>query len=151
MRRIEETPGAASLRAGETIGVKEGVEAFLALMKHDPAKSRFLTPAMHTLFDSLAAAGAAAGWLRLELLTLEGRPAAGAFCFDYANRLFIYNSGMDPVYGGLSPGWALLGRLIQEAAGEGKAAVDFMRGGEEYKFRLGGTARYVERVTIRRR
>jgi CelD/BcsL family acetyltransferase involved in cellulose biosynthesis len=45
----------------------------------------------------------------------------------------------------------LLGHLIQTAAEEGKVAVDFMRGDEDYKFRLGGQARYIERLTLRRR
>jgi CelD/BcsL family acetyltransferase involved in cellulose biosynthesis len=57
---------------------------------------------------------------------------------------------MDPDYHGISPGWALVGPLIQAAADEGKTSVDFMRGDEEYKFRLGGQARFIERITLAR-
>jgi CelD/BcsL family acetyltransferase involved in cellulose biosynthesis len=65
--------------------------------------------------------------------------------------LLVYNSGLDPGYQELSPGWALLGHLIRAAAEEGRRAVDLMRGGEDYKFRLGGEARYIERLTLTRR
>ena len=150
MRRVEQTPGTAFVRAGDGQELKPAVEAFLGLMKLDAAKSRFLTPSMQEMFHSLAKDAAQEGWLRLELLMVADRPAAGAFCFDYLDRLLIYNSGIDPAYQALSPGWALLGHLIQSAAEEGKAAVDFMRGDEEYKFRLGGEARYIERLTFRR-
>jgi CelD/BcsL family acetyltransferase involved in cellulose biosynthesis len=151
VRRVEQTAGTAFARAGDGLDLVQGVEAFLRLMKFDGAKSRFLTQPMHDMFHALAADAAREGWLRLEFLTVEGRPAAGAFCFDYGDRLLIYNSGLDPAYLGLSPGWALLGHLIQTAADGGKSEVDFMRGDEEYKFRLGGEARYIERLTLRRR
>ncbi|HMK09719.1 MAG TPA: GNAT family N-acetyltransferase, partial [Anaerolineales bacterium] len=79
-----------------------------------------------------------------------GQPAAGAFCFDYGSRLLVYNSGMDPSFHALSPGWALLGGLIRSACQDGKLAIDLMRGDEDYKFRLGGQARYIERLTLTR-
>jgi len=150
MRRVEQTPGTAFIRAGDGMELAAAVEGFLELMKFDAAKSRFLTPSMHAMFQALAKDAAQGGWLRLEMLTVDGRPAAGAFCFDYGNRLMIYNSGMDPAFQALSPGWALLGHLIRSAAEEGKVAVDFMRGDEEYKLRLGGEIRYIERLTLRR-
>jgi CelD/BcsL family acetyltransferase involved in cellulose biosynthesis len=150
MRRVDDTPGTAFVRAGDGMDLASAVEAFLGLMKLDAAKGRFLTPSMHETFHTLAREAAHGGWLRLELLTVDGRPAAGAFCFDYGGRLLIYNSGIDPALKGLSPGWALLGHLIQDAADEGKSAVDFMRGDEEYKLRLGGEARFIERLTLRR-
>ena len=149
MRRVDQTAGAIFVRAGDGSELEPAVDAFLGLMRYDAAKSRFLTPPMHRLFLALAKTAAESGWLRLELLTVEGRPAAGAFCFDYGNRLLVYNSGMDPAYHSLSPGSALLGHLIRSAADGGKAAVDFMRGDEAYKFRLGGEARFVERLTLR--
>jgi CelD/BcsL family acetyltransferase involved in cellulose biosynthesis len=151
MRRVAQAPDARFHRASAGDSLAQDVEDFLGLMVFDGDKRRFLTPAMHAMFHALALDAARGGWLRLELLKVAHRPAAGAFCFDYGGRLLVYNSGMDPAYHSLSPGWALLGRLIQSAAEEEKTAVDFMRGDEDYKFRLGGQARYVERLTLRRR
>jgi CelD/BcsL family acetyltransferase involved in cellulose biosynthesis len=150
MRRAAHTPGTHFALAGRDLELSAAVEAFLGLMVFDKAKQHFLTPSMHELFRTLAHDAARDGWLKLEFLMVDGRPAAGAFCFDYGDRLLIYNSGMAPDYQGISPGWALLGHLIQAAAEEGKTSVDFMRGDEEYKFRLGGQARFIERITLAR-
>jgi CelD/BcsL family acetyltransferase involved in cellulose biosynthesis len=116
----------------------------------DDAKARFLSEPMREAFHAVAAAASAHGWLRLEILEIGGAPAAGYLCFEYGHRLWIYNSGLDPMFHGLSPGWALLGHLIRSAAESGLTAVDFMRGEEEYKIRLGGVVRHVERLTLTR-
>ena len=50
----------------------------------------------------------------------------------------------------MSPGWVLIGAVIEQAAQEGKEAVDFLRGEEGYKTHLGGVPRYVERLTMAR-
>ena len=151
MRRAAEHPdGLKFVRTPDGPGLNESLEAFLRLMRLDGAKAAFLTPAMLAMFRSLTSATASSGLLRLQFLSLGGRVAAGAYCFDYAGRLWVFNSGIDPEYQSLSPGWALYGHLIQSAAEEGKSEVDFLRGDEDYKYQLGGVARYVERVTLAR-
>jgi len=77
-------------------------------------------------------------------------PAAAYWCFDYRDRLWVYNSGLDPAYASLSPGWVLLGRLIQWAIEHGRREIDFLRGDESYKFRLGGVERSIYRLTLTR-
>ena len=57
---------------------------------------------------------------------------------------------MDPTYAALSPGWVLVGRLIQWAIDAGRTEVDFLRGDEDYKFRLGGVERSIFRLTLTR-
>lgn len=151
MRRAAEHPeGAAYVRAPAGDELSSYVDDLLHLMSTDDAKARFLTGPMREAFHDVAAAASAHGWLRLEFLEIGGRPAAGYMCFEYGNRLWIYNSGLDPQFLGLSPGWALLGHLIRSAAGAGRTEVDFMRGEEEYKIRLGGVVRHVERLTLTR-
>jgi CelD/BcsL family acetyltransferase involved in cellulose biosynthesis len=116
MRRAAEYPdGLKITRVSNGPGLEKAVEAFLGLMRLDRAKDGFLTPPMLEMFRSLTSAAAESGWLRLELLSLGGRPAAGAYCFDYADRLWVFNSGIDPEYQSLSPAQALLGHLIQTA------------------------------------
>jgi CelD/BcsL family acetyltransferase involved in cellulose biosynthesis len=70
--------------------------------------------------------------------------------FDYGNRIWVYNSGINPAYLDLSPGWVLLGRTIQWGIENGREALDFMRGDEIYKYRLGGVDRNVLRLLISR-
>ncbi len=149
-RAAEQEEGTTITRASAGAELVPSVDVFLSLMKLDGAKADFLTPPMRRMFHLLSSAAAAAGWLRLEILNVGGVPAAGAFCFDYGDRLWIFNSGLDPRFRSLSPGWALMGHLIRSAADEGKVEVDFLRGDEDYKYRLGGVAHYVERMTLTR-
>jgi CelD/BcsL family acetyltransferase involved in cellulose biosynthesis len=151
MRRASEHPlGTVMTRVSAGPGLDQSVDAFLHLMRLDGAKAGFLTPPMHDMFHSLTASAAASGLLRLEFLAVGDRPAAGAYSIDYADRLWIFKYGIDPEYQTLSPGWALLGHLIRSAAEEGKLEVDFLRGDEDYKYRLGGVPRYIERITLTR-
>jgi CelD/BcsL family acetyltransferase involved in cellulose biosynthesis len=53
-------------------------------------------------------------------------------------------------YNEYSPGWVLLGELLQWANENGRKHFDFMRGDEDYKFRFGAQKRNVLRVTISR-
>ena len=64
------------------------------------------------------------------------------------NQLWVYNSGMDRSFNEYSPGWVLLGELLQWANENNRSAFDFMRGDEDYKFRFGAHSRDVMRLTI---
>ncbi|MEW5830742.1 MAG: GNAT family N-acetyltransferase, partial [Chloroflexota bacterium] len=70
--------------------------------------------------------------------------------FDYDNRIWVYNSGLDFGFRDLSPGWVLLGYLLQWANENGRREFDFMRGDEDYKFKFGGIQSWVMRVKITR-
>lgn len=113
-------------------------ERFMALMALNPDKAAFLTPAMRAQFRAIVRVMAANGWLRLAVLEVNGEPAAAYLNFDYGNRLWVYNSAIDPRFNALSPGWVLLAYLLQWAIQNGRQAVDFLRGDEDYKFRFGG-------------
>jgi CelD/BcsL family acetyltransferase involved in cellulose biosynthesis len=68
--------------------------------------------------------------------------------FDYRNKLWGYNSGVGREHMELSPGWVLLGHVIQWCCENGRYEFDFMRGDEEYKYRFGGVNQYVMRTKI---
>jgi CelD/BcsL family acetyltransferase involved in cellulose biosynthesis len=105
---------------------------------------------MRDQFHRTALTAHEGGWLQLALLEVGGKQVCGYFNFDLNGRLWIYNSGIDPDYYNLSPGWVLMGHLIKWALENDRTAVDFMRGDEEYKFRLGGSDDSVDRLTISR-
>ncbi len=134
--------------AGEDVAA--ATETFVAMMAHNADKARFLTDAMRAQFQTLALAAAAGGWLRLAFLDVNGEPAAAYLNFDYGNRLYIYNSAIDPRFNALSPGWVLMGYLLRWAIENRRAAFDFLRGDEDYKFRFGGVAGKIYRVQVSR-
>ncbi len=126
------------------------MEAFLDLMAEDPEKAAFLTPAMRTQMRLACRAAFECGWLQLAFLEVDGQKAAGYLNFDYLNRIWVYNSGIDRNFMDLSAGWVLLGHLLQWANENKRAEFDFMRGNEDYKYRFGGVDGYVVRAKVAR-
>ena len=122
------------------------VHRFIDLMAAShPDKAKFLEDPKHVVFfKSIVPCAAACGWLQLSFLTVNGKPAAAYLNFDYDNRILVYNSGLVPqTYAHLSPGIVLLAYNIQHAIEHGKREFDFLRGNEEYKYRMGGKDRPV--------
>jgi len=128
------------------------VDAFLDLMMRSRAdKAEFMTPAMRRFFHEGVRAAHRGRWLQLSFLEVEGRKAAAYLSFDYDDRLMIYNSGYEPeAMGGFSPGIVLIARLIEQAVQHGRKLVDFMRGDEDYKYRLGAKDTWVHHITVDR-
>jgi CelD/BcsL family acetyltransferase involved in cellulose biosynthesis len=124
------------------------IDDFLSLMANDHHKEDFLTEVMRSQMRASVHAAFQAGWLQLAFMEVDGAKAAGYLNFDYGNRIWVYNSGLDFDYGDLSPGWVLLGYLLQWANDNGRAEFDFMRGDEEYKYKFGAVRRNVMRVRV---
>jgi CelD/BcsL family acetyltransferase involved in cellulose biosynthesis len=137
-------------RADRLADVPAGIEAFMQMMALNKGKARFLTPAMRAQFRDTAQAACENGWLHLSFLEVNGEKAAAYLSFDFGNRLYVYNSAIDPRFSAYSAGWVLLGYLLQWAIQNRRAAFDFLRGGEDYKYRFGGVAGKIYRVQISR-
>jgi CelD/BcsL family acetyltransferase involved in cellulose biosynthesis len=117
------------------------IETFLRLMAaSDPQKAEFLSDERNErFFRRLIPLMFKQGWLQLVFLTVNGQAAATYFNFDYNKRILVYNSGLDPeAYGHLSAGIVLLALTIRHAIENGYKAFDFLRGDENYKYRMGG-------------
>ncbi len=136
--------------AAERAALPAEIEAFLALMAQDPAKAAFLTPPMRAHMRQALECAFDAGCLQLAFLEINGEKAAAYLNFDYLNRLWIYNSGLDRRFMEYSPGWVLLGHLLMWANENGRDEFDFMRGDEDYKYKFGALDRFVLRLTLER-
>jgi CelD/BcsL family acetyltransferase involved in cellulose biosynthesis len=136
----------------ETVSAAGELDAALAdffrLMTQEADKDNFLTPPMRAQMDAVARAAFAGGWLQLFFLKAGDERIAGYMNFDYGNRIWGYNAGFDNSFASLSPGWLVMGEMIQWCIAQGREAFDFMRGGEEYKYRFGGVDRFVQKVTL---
>ena len=151
MRRAEESGHAVRwyiVEDGASLDAE--VQAFLGLMAEDPQKAAFLTPAMREQMQLACRAAFECGWLQLSFLEVDGQKAAGYLNFDYLNRIWVYNSGMDRRFMELSAGWVLLAHLLQWANENKRTEFDFMRGDEEYKYRFGGVDKFVVRARVTR-
>jgi len=130
--------------------LNEAVDNFLRLMaKSAREKADFLTDARRDFFRGLAQEMSEAGWLQLSFLTFRGQKLASYFSFVYNNRVLVYNSGFDwEADPNIGSGIVLTGFLIEHAIQEGRAAYDFLRGDERYKYRFGGTDVTVHQVLV---
>jgi CelD/BcsL family acetyltransferase involved in cellulose biosynthesis len=130
--------------------VEQEGQAFIDLMAQDPSKAAFLTePMRQQMLDTLLCAYQE-GCLQLAFLEVGGEKAAGYLSFDFRDRIWVYNSGLDARFREYSPGWVLLGYLVQWAIEHRREEFDFMRGNEDYKYRFGAVDRYVMRAVVRR-
>lgn len=124
------------------------IDAFLDLMAQDPEKASFLKPEMREQFKLMVRRAFFCGCLQLAFLRIGGENAAAYLNFDYLDRIWVYNSGLDRRFMEYSPGWVLLGYLLQWANENKRSEFDFMRGNEDYKYKFGAVDRYVTRLTL---
>jgi CelD/BcsL family acetyltransferase involved in cellulose biosynthesis len=101
-------------------------------------KAAFLTKKMKSFFLLLADAMARTGLLKLGTLILDEQPLAEIMCFDYNRCIYLYNSGYDPNYTSLSAGLVCKILAIKAGIEQGYKRFDFLKGGEPYKYHLGG-------------
>jgi len=136
-RRLEEE-GDINYRVVEN-AEPEVLDIFFKLLRESREdKAAFMTPQMESFFRALAQTMSEARMLRFGVLEISAKPVAAVMCFDYNDKVYLYNSGYDPEYGYLSVG--LLSKLlsIKDSIERGRKVYDFLKGPEEYKYRLRG-------------
>lgn len=143
-RRYEELVG--EVRFESATGAV--VEDFILLHRRSPgAKGTFMDERMAGLFRRLVCLD---GW-RIDLLRHPDSGVMLAALFVYVDEegYFLYNSAFDPELREASPGNVILARVIEEAISAGLSRFDFLKGEEEYKYRLGAKPRPLYRVEAR--
>lgn len=142
IRRAENAPEKVDwYMVGSQHNLGAEIERFLKLMAASHvSKAEFLKdPRNLIFFKTIVPVVFDHGWLQLNFLTVGGEAAAAYLNFDYNGNVMVYNSGLLPqAYGHLSPGIVLLARTIRHAIETGRKAFDFLRGNEDYKYRMGG-------------
>lgn len=151
MRRAEESGRGVRWYIVDDESKLDGeMDGFLGLMAHDPDKAAFLTEVMRTQMKSSVHAAFQAGYLQLAFLEVDGEKACAYLNFDYDNKIWVYNSGLDRRFMDLSVGWVLLGYLLEWANQHKRVEFDFLRGDEDYKYKFGGQKRHVMRAKVTR-
>ena len=111
-------------------------------------KAAFLTPQMDAYFRDLAQVMAKAGLLLGGVLEMDGHPAAAVMAFDYNGTIYLYNSGYDRDQAQLSVGVLSKALLIKDSIERGRKKFDFLKGGERYKYHLGGREIQLQKCRI---
>jgi CelD/BcsL family acetyltransferase involved in cellulose biosynthesis len=126
--------------------IEDETKRFIELMRYAEKKAAFLTPETEQFLLGFAKNSEKPACLQFASLMLNGEQAAAYLNFTCDKKLWVYNTGWNPDFSKASPGWVLLGKLIQWAIENGLDEVDLMRGDEEYKYRFGGVDRHVVQV-----
>jgi len=128
--------------------LEDDMEDFLELMEQDEAKADFLSPLMREQMKATMRCAFEDHCLQLAFLVIDGQKAAAYLSFDFLDRIWVYNSGLNRSYSAYSPGWVLLAHLLKMAIENGKQEFDFMRGDEGYKYKFGAIDRHIMRASI---
>lgn len=128
------------------------VDEFLRLLQLSTReKDDWLNAGRRAVFHDVARAAQRDGHLQLLFLRKDSENAAALYNFDYKGRIWVYNSGFDIVeFGHLSPGVVLTAASIELAIEAKRSSFDFLRGGEEYKYRFGAHDTTIHRLEIGR-
>ncbi len=150
MRRAIESERGVRWFISDMADPEAEIDSFLKLMEQDQGKASFLREPMRVQMRDVIRTAHENGWLWLAFLEADGQRVAAALNFDYENKLWGYNAGVNRDFMDLSPGWVLLGHVLEWCCQNGRYEFDFMRGDEDYKYRFGGVNKYVMRSKLTR-
>ncbi len=139
LRRLGEAGDVNYRVVEDSDSLLDSMDLFLRLFRESREdKAIFLTNRIESFFRSLVKATAQSGLLRFGILELNVSPVAVVMYFDYNNSVFLYNNGYAPKYSFLSVGLISKVLCLKDSVERGRGKFDFMKGAEEYKYRLGG-------------
>jgi CelD/BcsL family acetyltransferase involved in cellulose biosynthesis len=140
VRRFTQEHGSPELVRGAD---DPAFDEFVALHRRAPGeKGEFMTDRMAAFFRSLVAEAGAV----LDLLIAGGQAYAAAFGFEDERGYYAYNAAYDPSAAPSSPGIVLHAAIVNAQIERGGSFIDFLKGAEAYKFRLGAQPRPLYRI-----
>lgn len=150
--RRADAAGATLRVIGSEDDLDTAVDDFLDLLQKSTFEKReWLNEGRRAVFHDTARAALDAGTLQLMFIELRDQKAAALFNFDYRDRVWVYNSGLDPrAFGKLSLGVVLTAKAIELAIENGRRDFDFLRGNETYKYRFGAEDTRIYRLQVTR-
>jgi CelD/BcsL family acetyltransferase involved in cellulose biosynthesis len=139
MRRLNEEGNITYRFIDKGEELTQALETFFKMFTESREdKAAFLTEQMKSYFNLLVDKLTEINLLKLGVLELDSKPIAEIICFDYSDCIYLYNSGYDPQYVGLSAGLLSKVYTIKDSIEKGKKKFDFLKGAEPYKGHLGG-------------
>lgn len=139
LRRLQERGEVGYRIIADSEALPEPIDWFLRFFRESREdKALFMTTERESFFRSLAMALAQAGLLKMCIVELDAQPVAAVMCLDYRDTVYLYNSGYAPQYSSLSVGLVSKILCIKDTIQRGGRKFDFLKGAEEYKYRLGG-------------
>ncbi|MEG3581472.1 MAG: GNAT family N-acetyltransferase [Chloroflexota bacterium] len=147
MRRLEEA-GDINIETTNTQNLRERISTFFALMIENKEKKKFLTSDRKKFMSEIISDAIQNNYGDLNFLTVNGSYVATSFYFVQDSKISVYNSGFDQSFSELSVG--LLNHVLNiKKRIDTFEEFDFLRGSENYKFRLGCESKNLIKIEIR--
>ena len=138
-RRLHEAGTISFVLVENAVDTAEEMATFLKLFKKNRRdKAAFMNQQMTVFFRFLEKNLAETGILKLYELQINGIAAAVVMCFDFQSTRYLYNNAYDNSFNKLSVGIMSKILSLKDAIQSGLKTYDFLKGGENYKKRLGG-------------
>jgi CelD/BcsL family acetyltransferase involved in cellulose biosynthesis len=139
-RRMLEQEGALAFRTVSGGPMLEAdLERFLRLeasgWKGRSGTAILSKPSTARLYREFARAAAEQGWLRLNLLELDGAVIAASYDCAFAGGASLLKTTFSEAHGRLSPGLVLLAEVLRSSIEEGMGYYDFLGDPDVYKTR----------------
>ena len=157
-RKVRRAEAAGALRLHKSEITQESIERFIALHQArfgteglfpDTEGGRRSRKFVHRLAE-LESVEADGGQLELPQVFSGDRLIFAALAFDDGRTCYLYNAGMDPDAGSLSPGVTGTAAYFRDRIEAGRRRLDFLRGDEDYKYEWGARDEPIERVLVLR-
>jgi CelD/BcsL family acetyltransferase involved in cellulose biosynthesis len=124
--------------------------ALSAMRQAESLKADFTEEILVGFLRRLCPQLAEQGQFYIQELWIDAKPTAWLLCLRSARGPMIYNTSYDFTQKQWSPGIVLFSLAIQDAITAGNPVFNLLRGGEEYKKRLGAIDLELFRITLRR-
>lgn len=111
-------------------------------------KSSFMGHEIINFHRDVANCFVSKGWLKFYFLTRDSDTLACLYAFKYKDRLFYFQSGLNPQWEKLSPGAVLMGYCIKDAVRDDLKEFHYLRGNEQYKKRWTKTYKATNDILI---
>lgn len=147
-RKIRKSEEANVIKVCDEINTQNINDFFRLMIASNEKKGNFLSSDMRNFFSEGIMQLGTKKLLTLCFLRYDDENIAAILLLFQKDEMLLYNSGFDPKYAYLSPGLILNIYAIKQAVAEGKSKFDFLRGGEKYKYDLGGKERKLYKITF---
>lgn len=139
MKKLLNFPGSEIKRVSAPAEIQALLGAFIALHgQSSPSKAGFWEKnGTAGFFREIVSRFSRRDWVELHLLSIGGQQAAMLLSFLYNNEILNYNIACDLRFSAFSPGICLFCHSIERSIAQGRQRMDFLRGGERYKYDFG--------------
>lgn len=149
-RKINTLEGIRTKKIRRPEEIQSAVHLFMGLHQSSTiSKKRFWEKkGVVRFFEEITEKFSRNGWVELNFLYLKDQLIASLLSFSYADVVYFYNIAYAKDYAEYSPGYFLFHQSIKQAIEEKIKIVDFLRGGEKYKYYFGAKDCKIYRLTL---